>query len=144
MSDATPPGMNTPPSNPAPVSAVNTGPAMTPGEVQDGKVFAILGYALNFVGVPFWLLPIILRNNDFSLYHGKQCMMLWLACLIGYTAGGVLTFVCVGFFIIAAVAVASLVFNIIGLLNAVNSKAVPLPVIGKYGEEWFSGLRKAG
>ena len=36
-----------------------------------------------------------------------------------------------------------LVLNILGLVNAVNGQAKPVPVIGKWGEDWFKGLQKA-
>ena len=53
--------------------------AMASGDVEDGKAFAMLSYGLSLIGIPFFLVPLIMRNNEFSLYHAKQCLMMWLA-----------------------------------------------------------------
>ncbi len=111
-------------------------------EMEAGKVFAILSYALSFIGLPFFLVPMIMRDNDFSLYHSKQCLMIWLFSIAGSTVGSILLLVCVGIFILAAVGIMVLVFLIMGLLNAINGQAKPLPIIGRWGEEWFAGLHK--
>jgi uncharacterized membrane protein len=129
---------------PSPMPSEQPGPQMSAGEVQDGKVFAILCYVINILGFPFWLVPLILRNNDFALYHAKQCLMLWIFGVIGGIVGTVLIPVfCIGAVILGVVIVAMLVFNIIGLINALNGLTKPLPLIGPYAERWFASLRKA-
>ena len=35
-----------------------------------------------------------------------------------------------------------LVLAIMGLIKAVHGEAVPVPWIGKWGEEWFAGITK--
>lgn len=117
-------------------------PAALSPEVEEGKPFAILSYALNFIGLPFFLVPLILRNNEFSLYHAKQCLLLWLLGIAGAVVSGLLAIVCVGILLGLALAVALLVLNIIGLINAIQGQAKPLPIIGPWAEEWFKGLRK--
>ena len=67
------------PEAPAQEPAAQAAPAADSKEVEDGKIFAILSYVLNFVGLPFFLVPLIMRNNAFSLYHAKQCLMWWIA-----------------------------------------------------------------
>ncbi len=115
---------------------------MDPKEIEDGKPFAILSYALNFVGLPFFLVPLIMRNNEFSLYHAKQNLMLWLVGIVGGVISGVLIALCVGLLLFPLLTIFLLVLNIIGLINAIKGEAKPLPVIGKWGEDWFKGLRK--
>jgi len=111
-------------------------------DVEEGKVFAILTYALSFVGLPFFLVPLIMRNNDFSLYHAKQCLILWLAGVVGSVLSSILMAVCIGAILLPIVLVFCLVLNIIGLINAVKAETKPLPLIGKWGEDWFKGIRK--
>ena len=141
MADQTPPNdpaVQTPAPAPAAPAAPVT-PAMSEKEIADGKVFAILCYAINFVGLPFWLVPLIMRNNDFSLYHSKQCLIMWL---IGVAASVIAIIPCVGWVIAIVAILGLLVFNVMGLINAINAKAKPLPLIGVYAEKWFEGLRK--
>jgi uncharacterized membrane protein len=118
-------------------------PSAAPADVDDGKTFAVLSYVLNFVSLPFFIVPLIMRNNDFSLYHAKQCLMLWLAGIVISVVSVPLSFVCVGFITAAVGAVLLLVLNILGLVNAAKGEAKPLPIIGKWGEDWFKGITKA-
>jgi len=112
-------------------------------EIEEGKPFAILSYALNFVGLPFFLVPLIMRNNEFSLYHAKQNLVLWLVGIVGGVISGVLIALCVGVLLFPLLTIFLLVLNVVGLINAIKGEAKPLPVIGKWGEDWFKGLRKS-
>jgi uncharacterized membrane protein len=135
---------NIPPTDAAPAPSAPSAPSAAAQEIADGKAFAILSYALNYFGLPFWLVPLIMRSNEFSLYHAKQCLTLWLACLVLVPVSVVLIPACgVGLPLLFAVFVASLVFHILGLINAINGKMAPLPLIGSFGEQWFAGIRKA-
>ncbi|MFW6151392.1 MAG: DUF4870 domain-containing protein [Verrucomicrobiota bacterium] len=109
-------------------------------DVKEGKPFAILSYALSFIGIPFFLLPLIIRNNDFSLFHAKQCLMIWVVGMIGGAISGILMLVCIGFVLAIVVGIFALVLNIIGLVKAVNGERKPLPWVGGYAEEWFKGI----
>lgn len=142
MSDETNPSNPTPAPAPQPSAFSGTAPPMSPGEVKDGKVFAILCYLINIVGFPFWLLPLIMRNNDFSLYHAKQCLAMWVIFAVGAAVSIPLMFICVGAILLAVIWLGHIILNIIGLLNAMNEQAKPLPFIGTYAEKWFAGLKK--
>jgi len=113
-----------------------------PKEIEEGRTFAILSYALGLIGLPFFLIPLIMRNNAFSLYHAKQCLILWLAGIVVSVAGGILTVVCIGIVVLLAGWIFMLVLDILGLGNAIKGEQKPLPVIGKWGEEWFKGINK--
>ena len=117
-------------------------PAADAKEIEEGKVFAILSYVLGFLGIPFFLVPLIMRNNTFSLYHSKQCLIIWLAAMAGGMISGILTLVCIGIITGIALGVFLLVVNIMGLMNASNGEMKPLPLIGKYAEDWFKGIVK--
>ena len=117
-------------------------PAPVSKEIEEGKTFAILSYALGLVGLPFFLIPLITRNNEFSLYHAKQCLLLWLAGVVVSVIGSILMVVCVGVIILMAGWIFLLVLDIMGLANAIKGEQKPLPLIGKYADEWFKGLKK--
>ena len=123
---------------PPPAGAV----AMDPKEVEAGKTFAILSYVLGFVSLPFFIVPLISRDNEFSLYHAKQCLLL---CIMGVAAMLVcliLTFVCIGVFLMPIVGIGMLVLTIMGLMNAINGVAKPVPLVGNLAEQWFKGITK--
>lgn len=112
-------------------------------EVEEGRTFAILSYALGIISLPFFLVPLIMRNNEFSLYHSKQCLILGLCCIAVGVVGTVLTPVfCIGIVLWIVGLIFLLVLDIMGLVNAVKGEQKPVPVIGKYAEDWFKGLTK--
>ena len=111
-------------------------------EVDEGKAFAVLSYALSFIGLPFFLIPLITRNNGFALYHAKQCLLLWIAGAAVGVVATLLSVICIGVILGPILGVALLVLNVMGLINASGGKATPVPLIGSYAEQWFKGLRK--
>lgn len=111
-------------------------------DVEEGKAFAILSYALSFIGIPFFLVPLIMRNNAFALYHAKQCLILWLASIALMIISGILTVICIGPILALVGGIAIFVLFIMGLIKAVNGESVPVPLVGKWGEEWFKGIQK--
>ena len=118
-------------------------PSVDTKEIADGKTFAILSYALSFIGLPFFLVPLIMRNNAFSLYHAKQCLLLWIAGIALSMVSGVLMAVCIGFVLMSIAAIFLLVLSIMGLVNAVKEEMKPVPLVGKWAENWFKGIKKA-
>ncbi len=133
---------NTSPAAPPPPPPPPPPPAGSSQEVEEGKAFAILSYVLSLIGLPFFLIPLIMRNNDFSLYHAKQTLMIWLVGIIGGVVSGILTFVCIGVILAVVLAIGLLVLTIMGLINAAQGQQKPLPIIGKWAEDWFKGLVK--
>ncbi len=147
MTESTPP--QEPGHSPPPIPTATRVPfpadsaPMTEKEVAEGKAFAIISYVLNLLRVPFWLVPLIMRDNDFSLYHAKQCMLLWIAAMVASVAAVPLIFICgIGIPVIIGIAIATIVLDVIGLINASNGQAKPLPLIGVYAEKWFRGIVK--
>ena len=134
-----------PESAPAPEAppAPERAPAAGGKEVEEGKAFAVLSYALGLVGIPFFLVPLIMRNNEFSLFHAKQCLVLWIAGIVGSIASSVLLVVCVGGVLGIAVLVAWVVLSVLGIMASSKGETKLLPVIGKWGEDWFTGIQKA-
>ncbi len=112
-------------------------------DVAEGKPFSILSYALSFVGIPFFLVPLIMRNNEFSLFHAKQCLILWLGGIAASVIGVPLVAVCVGAILLPLAAIFLLVLNILGLIYAIKGETKALPLIGQWGIDWFKGLTKA-
>lgn len=112
-------------------------------EINDGKAFAILSYALSLIGLPFFIVPLIMRNNSFALFHAKQCLIIWLAGIVGGIVSSILAVICIGIIIGLVIGVFLLVVTIMGIINAAKGEMRLLPLIGKWGEEWFKGLQKA-
>jgi uncharacterized membrane protein len=127
---------------PEPPAVVAPAPGMSAKEIGDGKAFAVLSYALSFVSVPFFLVPLVMRNNAFSLYHAKQCLLLWLAGIAVSVVCVPLMAICIGFILLPLAGIGLVVLGIMGLVAATRGEIKPLPLIGKYAEDWFKGIQK--
>ncbi len=111
--------------------------ALDPQEIEKGKLFAILGYIIGILCI----VPLIQKDNAFSLYHAKQVLLLFLASIA-------LSFLnvipCMGQIVWGLGTLVLLVLDIMGLVNAIKGEAKPVPLIGKFAEEWFKGIQKNG
>ena len=111
--------------------------ALDPQEVEKGKLFAILGYIIGILCI----VPLIQKDNAFSLYHAKQVLLLILA---GIALSFLNVIPCLGQIVWGLGTLFLFVLDIIGLINAIKGEAKPVPLIGKYAEEWFKGIQKNG
>lgn len=93
-------------------------------DVEGGKLWAILSYVFQLLA----LVPLLQKDNDFAMYHARQALVLLIFSIP--TCGG-----CV---------VGGLILAVLGLINAINGRYEPLPLIGRFGEQWFGGMQKGG
>jgi uncharacterized membrane protein len=111
-------------------------PAVSAKEIEEGKVLAILSYIIPILCI----VPLIQKNNAFSLYHAKQVLLLVIA---GIVTSLVNVIPCLGQIVWLIVALALLVFGVMGLIAAVKGEMKPIPLIGKFAEDWFKGIKRA-
>jgi len=102
-------------------------------DVEEGKLFAILGYIIPFV----FLVPLIQKDNHFSLFHAKQVLLLCLAS-VGLMVVSMIPIV--GCFTMILF-LPMLAWVIMGLVFAIQGQYRPLLFIGEYAEEWFKGIK---
>lgn len=109
---------------------------------QENKVMAVLAYILFFIP----LIAGTYKTSPFVKYHTNQGTVLFVAAAIWGIVYGILTAIFTalafipGFWIISTIVFAAggliclvpLAFAIVGIVNAVQGKCSPLPVIGKY------------
>jgi len=102
-------------------------------DVEEGKLFAILSYIIPIV----FIVPLIQKDNHFSLFHAKQCLLLVLACVASMILTAIPVVGCVTFLLFLPI----LVLVIMGLIASIQGQYKPLPFIGQYAEEWFKGMK---
>ena len=104
--------------------------------VTEGKSIAIIAY-ITIIGL---IIAFVMNNdkkNEFAKYHIKQSLGLALTGLamgaVGIIPilGWLINFV--GFFVL-------LFMWVMGLLNAINEKEKPVPLLGSKYESWFKSL----
>jgi uncharacterized membrane protein len=120
--------------------ATSDAAALHASNASEGKLFGTLSYVVPF----FLLVPLIQRDNAFSLYHAKQALTLWVACVAASIAMTiVLTVIPVAILatlLSLAFMVAAIGLAVLGAVNAWNLRSQPLPVIGPHGESFLSSL----
>jgi len=103
---------------------------------EEGKTTAIIAYTTS-IGL---IIAFVLNNdkkNTFASYHIRQSLGIALVALalsllnIIPVLGWIISFL--GFFLI-------LFLWVMGLVNAMNSKEKPVPVLGEKFEEWFKNI----
>ncbi|MFT5457381.1 MAG: hypothetical protein ACI9K2_003874, partial [Myxococcota bacterium] len=57
---------------------------------QNARLLAALGYAGFFIGFPTGLIPLLMRQDELSLHHGKVATAVWLGNFVVMSIAGVL------------------------------------------------------
>lgn len=108
---------------------------------MDSKVQSILSY----LGI-LWLLAYFLgkeQRDEVSRFHLKQGLGLIIVSFVGSFILGILAFIVPSLAIISNIyGLLMLILIIIGIVNAVNQKMKPLPVIGDMFKGSFSFIDK--
>lgn len=97
-------------------------------DVSQVRLFGILGYI--FPILFFLSLVTDAKDNTFAKYHANQQLLLLLFLIIGNTAASILTVILIGLLLYPVVWIFGLVCMVMGIMNVVNDRQKPLPLIG--------------
>ena len=108
-----------------------TQPAAPQGNQSDAeknKAMAIIGYIIPIL----FFIPLVTdaKNSVFAKYHANQQLNFLLFAVVGYIISSVLMVILIGFLLYFLVMIASIVFMIMGIINAAKGEMKPLPLIG--------------
>ncbi len=108
-----------------------------PEDIQQNKTMAILAYFI------FFLPLLAAKNSRFARYHANQGLILLLGYVALYIVQAILTTILIAgmtYGSLGALGIVSLLFTllylgllvllILGIINAAQGKAAPLPIIG--------------
>ena len=99
---------------------------ITPEEIEAGKTMALVSYLI------FWL-PFVIeesRKNKFVMYHTQQSIVI----VIAYAIAGVIAVITCGIGLILFIPV--LVFQIMGIVYAIQGDVKPIPLVGQLAEKF--------
>jgi len=84
--------------------------------------------ALSYIWILFLIPLLTKKDSDFAKYHAKQGLVFFIfSTIVGFISWIPVVNILLGIF--------GLVLFIMGLVNALGGKKVPLPVIGQYAEK---------
>ena len=104
-----------------------------PGISTEDKNIAIIAY-LTFIGL---IIAIIMNNNGkaaFSSYHIRQSLGMTVT---GLSLGVIGMIPILGWIVSVLGSFVLLYMWVIGLMNAINGKQIPCPILGEKYQEWF-------
>jgi|SRR5690606_13985035 len=104
--------------------------------VNEGKNIAIIAY-VTLIGLIIAFAMNNEKKNSFAAYHIRQS--LGLICT-GFALGLVNIIPILGWIIALFGTIILIGLWIFGILNAVNEKAQPIPLVGKFYNKWFANI----
>ncbi len=110
------------------------------------KLLSVLSYLLVLPSLPWCLFPIVplvMKRDAFSLYHAKQAVTLMIVSVVGVIVCIPLVVIFIGIPLLLAVVVMTIVLVVFGVVNVAHDRMQPLPIVGGWGERWWSGLQAA-
>ena len=108
----------------------------TNNSVSDGKTTAIIAY-ITFIGLIIAFVTNNEKKNEFAQYHIRQSLGL---ALTGLVLGAIGMIPILGWIINILGFFVMVYMWVIGLMNAINEKQKPVPLLGKKYEEWFKNI----
>lgn len=101
----------------------------TSGKMEDEKIWAVLSYV--------WIISILVlllkKDVPYAFYHAKQGLALFLLETVGAFILGFIPVI--GWILLPFFWIGIIILLIIGVVNALQGKKAPLPLIGTYAEE---------
>jgi len=88
---------------------------------------------LSYIGILFLVPLLVSKDNAFVQFHAKQGLVLFLAEIATVLVAWIPV---LGWFVGIICWIMWVVLAIKGILNVVNGKQVPLPIIGKFAEKF--------
>ena len=109
---------------------------------DDGKTVAVVSY-ITIVG---WLIALVMNNNNktsLGAFHIRQMMGLIILAIASAILRVPFMFIpLLGWGVNMGVSIGLIILWILGLVSAINGEEKPIPVIGKYFQEWFATIGK--
>jgi uncharacterized membrane protein len=112
---------------------INTEMRFDSDDIEQNKVMAILAYII-------FLIPLLVsKDSPYARYHTNQGLVLFITTMASYLVLEMLNYILGSLIIIGNIVVLLLnyiypilyiLFIVIGIINAANDKAEPLPIIG--------------
>ena len=108
---------------------------------KEGSAIAGVMYLISILGVIGWVASIIIwavkKDDKLINYHFKQMLMLWISAVVIGVVGAVTSLILIGLVILFAGGIFLLILWIMGMVYAFQGEMKPLPLIGKWAENWF-------
>lgn len=103
---------------------------------SEGKTTAIIAY-ITVIGLIIAFVTNNEKKNEFTQYHIRQSLGL---AITGLVLGAIGMIPILGWIINILGFFVMVYMWVMGLMNAINEKQSPMPILGKKYEEWFKNI----
>jgi uncharacterized membrane protein len=110
---------------------------MTNAQHDNGKQIAVISY-ITIIGLIVAFVMNSEPKHEFAKFHIRQSLGIGLTGLVG--AMVLVLIPILGWIILPFFQIGIVVLWVLGLINAINNKSEPVPLLGKYYAEWFKNL----
>ena len=104
-------------------------PKIESPKTGDKNMIAILSY----IGILFLIPLLAAKDSPFAQYHAKQGLVLFIA---GIISSMIMAIPFLGWVVAPILWIILMVLGIIGIVNVVQGKQTPLPIIGKFASKF--------
>lgn len=111
---------------------------ITEKTIDEGKSMGAIAY-ITVIGLIIAFVQNNEKKNLFTAFHIRQSLGI---AVTGFALGIIGVIPILGWIIIIFGSIGLLVLWVIGLMNALNGKMQPVPVLGAKYNEWFAGISK--
>ena len=103
-------------------------PKTTAQDIEKNKIMGVLAYLGILVLIPI----LAAKDSKFARYHANQGVILLLVEIGMYFIAVFMSFFLIGLLFFPLIFLISIVFTILGIINALQGQMKPLPGIGQY------------
>lgn len=123
------------------VEAVASGPVVEPANVDDtSKALAVLCHLSLFLGIPIWIVPLITRDNAFTLHHAKDAAVTWALGMLVFVGGFAVFILTCGLLPVFVLVFALYIPMLMGLFSAAYGQIEDIPVITPISRAVLGGV----
>lgn len=109
---------------------------VTEKTIDEGKNMAAIAY-ITIIGLIIAYVQNNEKKNAFTAYHIRQSLGI---AVTGFALGIIGVIPILGWLIIIFGSIGLLVLWVMGLMNALNGKIAPVPLLGEKFNQWFGGV----
>ena len=135
------PGNADAPQGPPDSEAVAGAAVVEPANVDDtSKALAVLCHLSMFLSIPIWIVPLITRDNAFTLHHAKDAAVTWALGMTIFVGGLTIFILSCGLLPVFVLVFVLYIPMLMGIFSAANGQIEDIPLITPISRALLGGV----
>lgn len=129
------------PQGPPDSEAVAGAAVVEPANVDDtSKALAVLCHLSIFLSIPIWIVPLITRDNAFTLHHAKDAAVTWALGMTVLVGGFIIWILSCGLLPVFVLVFVLYIPMLMGIFSAANGQIEDIPLITPISRALLGGV----